>query len=220
MAKFKVGDKVRILDGSKIPNYTGRWADSMKDHVGEVHTIKEVDDKLYDASRVCYRLNDVYYRWDERGLEAVNDKPETIVIYRKGMEVIALDKVTKQKAVAKCSPEDEFDFTVGAKLAFARLLAEQCKEPEEEKVTYLNTKICITKINGGTPANDLTVGRIYEIKDGCFRDDKGYKYPLGEPIHDIDDLRDYIRMSGNERKYGRNPSHYNSAIIEFVEVVE
>lgn len=25
-AKFKIGDKVRIMDGSKIENYTGDWA--------------------------------------------------------------------------------------------------------------------------------------------------------------------------------------------------
>lgn len=47
---------------------------------------------------------------------------ETIVIYRKGNEVIALDKKTGKKAIAKCSPEDAFDFNIGAKLAFDRLM--------------------------------------------------------------------------------------------------
>ena len=56
---------------------------------------------------------------------------ESIVIYRKGQEVIALDKTTGKKAVAKCCPDDEFDFNTGAKLAFERLLGiEQPKEDD------------------------------------------------------------------------------------------
>lgn len=35
MSKFKVGDKVRILDGSKINNYFGGWVDGMKKHVSK-----------------------------------------------------------------------------------------------------------------------------------------------------------------------------------------
>ncbi len=49
---------------------------------------------------------------------------ESIVIYRKDNEVIALDKSAGEKAVAKCNPNDEFDFYTGAKLAFQRLIGE------------------------------------------------------------------------------------------------
>ena len=52
-------------------------------------------------------------------------KNECIVIYRKGDETIALDKTTGKKAVAKCHPDDEYDFNTGAKLAFERLTGEQ-----------------------------------------------------------------------------------------------
>lgn len=51
---------------------------------------------------------------------------ETIVIYRDGNKVIATNKATGEKAEAKCSPEDEFDFSVGAKLAFDRLFGAPC----------------------------------------------------------------------------------------------
>ena len=67
-----------------------------------------------------YELEGVCYEWDERCLERCGN--ETIVIYRKDREVIAVDKVTGDKAIAKCSPEDTFDFNVGAKLAFDRLM--------------------------------------------------------------------------------------------------
>lgn len=54
-------------------------------------------------------------------------KQETIVIYRNDNKVVALDKSTGKKAEAKCNPSDEFDFHVGAKLAFSRLMGEDVK---------------------------------------------------------------------------------------------
>lgn len=126
-AKFNVGDKVRILNGSKIKNYTGGWCMSMSDYVGEIHTITFVDTS-YSDERIGYRVTDIPCIYDERGLELINH--ETIVIYRNGNEVIALDKSTGKKAVAKCSPKDEFDFSIGAKLAFERLF----RGPHEFKV--------------------------------------------------------------------------------------
>lgn len=71
-AKFKIGDKVRIMDGSKIENYTGDWAvgkKGMNVHIGEEHTIKSVSS---NQDGIYYILSDVPpYTWDERGLEPV-----------------------------------------------------------------------------------------------------------------------------------------------------
>ena len=121
-AKFKVGDKVKVLDGSKIANYTGGWSlCGMQDDVGKIVTIKEVCD--FSEGRIGYRMKEIICVWDERGLELVEAKDkETIVIYRDGNEVIAFNKKTKEKAVAKCNPSDEFDFKIGAGLAFDRLM--------------------------------------------------------------------------------------------------
>lgn len=118
MSKFKVGDKVRILDGSKIENYAGGWTPKMGRYIGEVYKVANVVHYTIDSS--VYELEGVAYVWDGRGLERCGN--ETIVIYRKGNEVIALDKATGEKAIAKRSPEDTFDFNIGAKLAFDRLM--------------------------------------------------------------------------------------------------
>ena len=120
MSKFKVGDKVRILDGSNIENYAGGWTKKMGRYVGEVYKVANVVHYPIDSSMYEYELEGVNYVWDERGLERCGN--ETIVIYRKDNEVIALDKRTGKKAIAKCSPEDTFDFNIGAKLAFERLM--------------------------------------------------------------------------------------------------
>lgn len=119
MSKFKVGDKVRILDGSKIKDYTGGWCDSLKLYTGHNSTVIDVMD--FADGRVGYKLYGTgKLVFDERSLK--HSEHENIVFYRKGNEVIALDKRTGKKAIAKCSTEDTFDFNIGAKLAFERLM--------------------------------------------------------------------------------------------------
>nr|DAK81821.1 MAG TPA: hypothetical protein [Bacteriophage sp.] len=119
MGKFKVGDKVRILDGSKIKNYAGGWYKFTERYVDTITTISSV--YRTRSGKIGYRCRDAWgYIFDERGLERCGN--ETIVIYRKDNEVISLDKRAGKKAIAKCSPEDTFDFNIGAKLAFERLM--------------------------------------------------------------------------------------------------
>lgn len=124
MSKFKVGDKVRILDGSKIENYTGQWNMFMSAHVGEVYTIKHIDTG-WTNGRVSYMLNDALFNWDERGLELVSEQKQKIVITTDGRIVKARlydDEKLVRQAVASCAPDDKFDFNVGARLAFERLM--------------------------------------------------------------------------------------------------
>ena len=52
-----------------------------------------------------------------------NSKKPSIVIFRRGREVIAKDVATGNKGIAKCSPDDEFVFKTGASIALARLMA-------------------------------------------------------------------------------------------------
>ena len=114
--RFKEGDKVRVKKFKERP--IGWEIEGKMDHLmGKVVEIKGSttwgEYKVYDPKHHCEWI------FGEDDLEPVN---ETIVIYRKDREVIAVDKVTGDKAIAKCSPEDTFDFNVGAKLAFDRLM--------------------------------------------------------------------------------------------------
>lgn len=73
MAKFKVGDRVRILDGSQIVSYTGKWdALRMSKYVGNIMTISGFWD-YYDG-RTTYYMKDTYYVFDERGLELIEEE--------------------------------------------------------------------------------------------------------------------------------------------------
>ena len=122
--KFKVGDRVV----EKINQKKGIVVDFQKserlflvkfDGWNEGH-----DGKGYTKSGKTYSGNHCWY-FDEAELEIIKD--ETIVIYRNGNNVVALDKSTGEKAEAKCNPADEFDFRTGAKLAFNRLMHEDVK---------------------------------------------------------------------------------------------
>jgi len=123
--------------------------------------------------------------------EYLNRKNEHIIIYRNGNSVIAKDRNTGKNAVAKCHPDDEFDFMVGAKLALERL-----SQPDEPK--YYNGKVvCVKSI---TPF--LTVGKIYEVKDGQFKDDDGDVMPL---------------YNGRIKSFEDFDKHFVSSFIEIVE---
>ena len=77
--------------------------------------------KRYFLTRNCYTILEFSdFEWDNK-----NTKRKPVIIYRNGQDVIALDKETGEKAVAKCHPNDEFDFAIGAKIAFGRLYHSQ-----------------------------------------------------------------------------------------------
>lgn len=132
MAKFKVGDKVRILDGSRIPNYCGGWTDDMAKHVGEVHKVESIKD--WDLCREKIYLCGAgvrSYMWDERGLERADERK--IVITSDGKTTTAAlynGKERVKTAKAKCSPEDTFSLETGAKLALVRLFSEKADKPQ------------------------------------------------------------------------------------------
>lgn len=113
--RFKAGDKVRVKKFKVRPFY---WnCEGKMDHLmGKVVKIERTVNSRYvvrDSQNDC----DWIFRDDD--LEPLN---ETIVIYSKEREVIALDKATGDKAIARCNPADEYDFRIGAKLAFERLM--------------------------------------------------------------------------------------------------
>lgn len=130
--EFKVGDRVRIRQWDDMKKEFGidRMGDikceccftkRMKYLCGKVAKIEDVCDK-----RVELEIEGGHWSAWNFSTDMIEPlKGETIVIYRKGNEVVALDKVTGEKATARCCPEDEFDFRVGAKLAFERLTKEE-----------------------------------------------------------------------------------------------
>lgn len=122
MAKFKVGDKVEILDGSKIKNYTGNFTLPMKKYIGKTMEIAEIN--THYEGRTAYCMTETGYVWDERGLKLVTDNDKKIVITTDGKTTTAKlydGKNIIKTAKAKCCPTDKFDFNLGATIALSRL---------------------------------------------------------------------------------------------------
>lgn len=69
--KYKVGDRVLVLDGSDIPNYTELFVNSMLEYVGRIYKIKKCE--LGRNGLPCYLLegDSAGFRFDERGLALV-----------------------------------------------------------------------------------------------------------------------------------------------------
>lgn len=84
--KFNIGDKVKILDGSNIPNYLGEWNPVMGIAIGMTGTVNAV--MACSDGRVGYFLDGLSPLFDERGLEKVEEKaPEPYsgkIIFTKG----------------------------------------------------------------------------------------------------------------------------------------
>ncbi len=140
--KFKVGDRVKVKKNTVTLNIRT---------VGECGTVKELlTDNYYSVEfdkfvggHDCNGFAKDGYGWNcaEDALDLVKHQNETIVIYRNGNSVVALDKSTGEKAEAKCNQADEFDFRTGAKLAFNRLMCEDVKHDDGVREVKRKAKV-------------------------------------------------------------------------------
>lgn len=165
--KYKVGDKVRIVSkwgkGCR-QNSLGK----MDKWLGKVMTIRSVDcvDLSYKMDEDKDEHGGCGWYWFENSIEGFACEKK-IVITTNGVETRARiydrNKVIKT-ATAKCSPDDNFSFETGARIAFERLFV----SGEKEEPKHFNGKaVCVNKYGG------FTIGKIYEFVDGqCFDDQK------------------------------------------------
>ena len=79
MAKFKVGDKVKILEGSYIEGYREIWVSkAMEEYVGRILTISHI--VRNDIYGVAYKMQETYFTFDERGLELAEKENDTMKV--------------------------------------------------------------------------------------------------------------------------------------------
>lgn len=141
VSKFKVGDYV-------IGNSVGRYGVTTKGWIGEVTKID--GNYIYVKGRLgCTPGAGDGFCVNPEHFDLYNTRNQKIVITVDGTTTTARlyenDKVVKS-AQAKCNPEDKFDFNVGARLAFDRLVGEKTETKEE-------------------PSLKLEVGKKYTIKE-------------------------------------------------------
>lgn len=173
--KFKVGDFVKlkknVKPGDCIDGYT--IFPSMYENLQKSRQIIAI---TYLSSQGIYvaMVDGLFFPFNSLKFAIA---PEKIIIYRNGAEVVAKNTTTGKTGVARCNPADEFDFNIGAKLAFERLT-----NPEPEKPKYYSGKIVCTK----SLTSSFTKGKIYEVKNGVlYSDDGQYKDPLFTSFYEI-----------------------------------
>ena len=90
------------------------------------NTVIEVDDKRRELSYASYGYfteNHIKVFIDSEDFVRDKKNKPSIVIFRRGRNVIAKDVATGDEGIAKCSPSDTFNFNTGASIALARLMA-------------------------------------------------------------------------------------------------
>lgn len=128
--------------------------------------------------------------WCDYAFEPVKDL-RTVVIHTDGEATTAIlkdGKTVVKKATAKCSAGDKFDFNIGARLAFDRLM----EEDKPAHKLYNGKVICVD--NPGCRGL-YTVGKVYSFKDGKMVDDVGIARPM---FSDIESFADWVKYSSSK----------------------
>ena len=177
--KFNKGDTVRLLDGKGIPAYAGMWVSGMREYIGTETTIEHVQyDKYVNTFR--YMVANNHYMWDERGLEAVESKPDwkVLIVPIDGNvtegRLIENDKVVKTVTTKK-SKEDEYSIEEACKVIVERLFEKEAEHAPLPvgTVVRLTDKCVATYL---LPVG--LMGRIVKYIDvtGSYAIDLGFKY--------------------------------------------
>ena len=167
MAKYKVGDKVRIV--SKRPQMN--WNPEMDEYLGKTMTIIEsgishvgVYYNMEEDSDDPYR----YWYWYENMIAglAEPEREYTVELRFDGMITTAVLKRggrDVKTAEARCNPKDTYSRAEGARVAVERLFEKKRKEdkPKESKPKMWD-KFVVT-VNNGKYGHCFNIGEIVTL---------------------------------------------------------
>jgi hypothetical protein len=213
--------KARCIDNRGID-----WAYT----IGRVYEIKDgtfkSDNKNYTTSyyRKLKNINELN-EYSFSTFELVEDENKTIVIYQKDNEVIANLKEGKtiiKSTKVKCCPTDQFDFNIGAKIAFNRLIG------DEENNTYKEVKRSakvgewikivdanlVPVINGKPDYKNGDVLNIINSWYGTARYAKGYS---DDGYNRVVNDEEYVVLEGYQPK---NNTKLDLSTVSDVELLE
>lgn len=197
--EFKVGDKVRIRQWDDMAEEFGL------DEEGDIKVL--YPDLVVSAKfkHLCGKTGkiiniengNIYFKpFDDTGIFCYLPcilEPYTPRVAKVGEYV----KILKTGKIVKCDHDTEY---WGEKIF-------KCNEgdciylkPEEYEVLDdyippLNCRFVVLK-----DVYNLTKGKIYEIKNGRFKDDEGGYFPNNEPLKNKNDLKDYFSKDGNKNR--------------------
>lgn len=175
MAKYKVGDKVRIV--SRDPNAIG-FTDAMKKYLGKTLTVINVWERPYGLSTYNFKEATVgnpsmdiprkvsHWNFAESwisGLAEPEREPCTVELRFDGMITTATLKRSGRDvktAEARCNPTDTYSRAEGARVAVERLFEKKRKEdkPKESKPKIGDEFVVVGDLSGhGFPIGDIVI---------------------------------------------------------------
>lgn len=198
--EFKVGDKVRIRQWDDMveefgENYgiinvgTEVFSYAMKYLCGKIAIIKATGANNHVHLEFKGNVDDTdYWVYTTDMIE-----PYTPGVAKAGEYV----KILETGKIVKCDHDTEY---YGEKIFkcnerdFIYLKPEQY-EVLDDYTPPLNCRFVVLK-----DVYSLTKGKIYEIKNGRFKDDEGGYFPYSEPLKDKNDLKDYFSKDENKHR--------------------
>lgn len=135
MAKYKVGDKVRIVDHrTDKMNIFGE----MDKWLGKVMTIRARFSSGYEMKEDCGENGGYGWYWDDSMISglAESDREYTVELRFDGMITTATLKQggrDVKTAEARCNPKDTYSRAEGARVAVERLFEKKRKEKDKPK---------------------------------------------------------------------------------------
>lgn len=206
MAKYKVGDRVRIKNGPSIDT----WPDDMMDWAGKVMTIRDVHGvNLYGTTIYSMEEDNVngfprryWYENMIAGLAEPEREPCTVELRFDGMITTATLKRggrDAKTAEARCNPKDTYSRAEGARVAVERLFEKKRKEdkPKESKREQGKPKVgdkFVVVQKRYTPHHSFAIGDIVTLEAISAI---GNLYCLGAKFQFVDDrdLKPYKEKS-------------------------
>lgn len=179
MAKYKVGDKVRIVSkrplqfwSPEMDKWLGKAMTIIRSGIGHMGVYYYMEADSDDPFRLCIGTEDMI-----AGLAEPEREPCTVELRFDGMITTATLKRGGRgvkTAEAQCNPKDTYSRAEGARVAVERLFEKKRKEDKPKKSKpKVGDKFVVT-VKGGKFDHAFGIGDIVTLvdiqqEDGCFR---------------------------------------------------
>lgn len=176
MAKYKVGDKVRIV--SKAPSE--HWNHRMDKWLGRVMTIRSDEVDPANGKHRCYKMEEDkrevcfgWNWWDDMIAGLANPDRSSLIVEiqfdgNTTRATLIKDGREVKTAEARCNPSDTFDRGEGAKVAVNRLFAKK-EKPKKGKTKKEELK-----------KEDYEKAGMFIVTGDCHL--PGHVFPIGEKV--------------------------------------
>ena len=214
MAKYKIGDKVRIV--SKAPSE--HWNPLMNKWLGRAMTIRKDESDIVTGEHFGYKMEEDkleglygWYWWDDMIAGLANPDRSSLIVEiqfdgNTTRATLIKDGREVKSAEARCSPEDTFDRGEGAKVAVNRLFAkkqkpkkEEPKKKEPKEDAWEKTHLFIVTGNAHLPGHAFPIGeKVLRIMGSSFPGVSKYVSLRTSLVQSVSD-RDVTAVKGKIR---------------------